>query len=614
MELVNERMLQFLGRQSRIVGHPIEETLTEAKKQGLIQLLDKVRQTKESVYVPQFPGVILINGVRETKYFSLIFKPYFLNPNDVEPNAIFCVVHNITEQVLTLQRLEEEKRRTQLALEVGELGMLSTDWKNNTATADQRALDIFGFIHPMPLNAYLERIHPEDRNLREIVAQQVNEQANFSFEMRLLFDDGSIRWVRSRGMIQKDIEGNLIGSFGVVQDITPQKEFSIILKQKVEERTRELEQQQSLLDNILKNSSNGISVSKVFRDESGKVIDAQTILANDSAVKYIGLPREIYLTKKATELEPAVMTSPYYQASIRTLETGEPFIMQYFMESTGRWLELTVSKLDFDHLIQVFTDITPIKKAQLDIEQSVDNLKQANMRLEEFTRAASHDLKEPIRKVQFFSGRLKNLLTNKLSEQEQLMFDKVENAVERMQTLVDELLEYSRLHQVPLEQSNVDLNSILRLVLSDFEIEIQEKKAKLEICVLPEVKGDPRQLRQLLENLLGNALKYTKADEIPVITVQSKKIRGEEAPVFLSQDELQRCFYQIDVKDNGIGFDAAEAERIFHVFTRLHGNKEFPGTGIGLAIVKRVAENHGGYVFANSKPGEGSCFSVLLPC
>ena len=164
----------------------------------------------------------------------------------------------------------------------------------------------------------------------------------------------------------------------------------------------QIEEHRNLLDSILKNSSNGISVSKVLRNNTGEVIDALTILANDAAVNYIGLPRDIYLSKTATEIEPNIIGTPYYQACIQTLDTGEPFVMQYQMEATGRWLELTVSKLDDDHLIHVFTDVTQIKEAQLQLERTVEDLKYSNQNLEEFAYAASHDLKEPMRKIQYY--------------------------------------------------------------------------------------------------------------------------------------------------------------------------------------------------------------------
>jgi PAS domain S-box-containing protein len=493
VELVNERMLEFLGRTPDIVGMPIEQTLTEAKKQGLISILDAVRQTRQPYYVSNFPAVILINGVRETRYSSLIFKPYFLNPGDKEPDSIFCVAHNITEQVLALQKLEEEKQRTSLALEVGELGMLSTNWKNNFANADKRANEIFGFDESRPLEDYINRLHPQDRELRKQALSEGMKTGDFNFEVRLLFNDGSIRWMRSRGFIQKDIEGNVTGSFGVVQDITAQKEFELALQKKVEERTMQLE------------------------------------LANQS-------------------------------------------------------------------LLQLNEELT-----------------RSNTNLEEFTRAASHDLKEPIRKVDFFIDRLKMSLQNKIGEEENTLFERVESATGRMRLLIDDLLEYSHLTQTQREQETIDLNNKIQLILTDLELMIREKNATIDVDKLPVVKGHRRQLQQLFQNLISNGLKYSKPGEPSKIKISSKTITGKEVAFLLPPETASQEFYLIEVCDNGIGFDQNDAERIFNVFTRLHGNKEYPGTGIGLSIAKKVVENHHGYIYAKGEPGKGACFSVLLP-
>lgn len=493
IELVNERMLQFLGRKADIIGQPIEQTLTEAKKQGLISILDTVRTTGRPYYVSNFPAVILINDARETRYFSLVFKPYFLNPNDNEPDSIFCVAHNITDQVLALQKLEEEKQRTSLALEMGELGMLSTDWKNNFANADKRANEIFGFTDSRPLEDYINRLHPEDRELRKQALNKGIKTGDFDFEVRLLFEDGNIRWMRSRGFIQKDIEGKITGSFGIVQDITAQKEFELALHKKVEERTMELE------------------------------------LANKSLL------------------------------------------------------------------------------------QLNEELARTNTNLEEFTRAASHDLKEPIRKVDFFVGRLKASLQNKISGEEKILFERVESATDRMRLLIDDLLEYSHLTQSQREQEKVDLNDKIRLILVDLELMIREKNATIEVDKLPTVKGHRRQLQQLFQNLISNGLKYSNPDIPPRIKVSSKTIAGKDAPVALPPETASREFYLIEICDNGIGFDQSDAERIFNVFTRLHGNKEYPGTGIGLSIAKKVVENHHGYIYAKGEQGKGACFSILLP-
>jgi len=492
LELVNERMLEFLGRTPDIVGMPIEQTLTEARKQGLIAILDTVRQTRQPYYARQFPSIIIINGSRESRYFDLVFKPYFLNPEDAEPKAIFCVAHNVTEQVLINQKLEEEKQRTSLALEVGELGMLSTNWKNNSVTADRRSREIFEVEQLDSIGDYLERIHPDDRSLREKAVTEGNKTGSFDFEVRLLVNN-NIKWIRSRGFIQKDIEGNIIGSFGIIQDITAQKEFAIALHKKVEEQVHDLE------------------------------------FANKS-------------------------------------------------------------------LLQVN-----------------DQLKRSNAALEEFARVASHDLKEPIRKVHFFMDHLRTHLEGRLNDEEETMFNRVENAAERMKLLVDDLLEYSHLNQSLKEKEDIDLNKKIELILSDLELLIKEKDAEIEVQKLPVIKGYRRQLQQLFQNLVGNALKYSRPAVRPVIKISCRIIKGKEAQIRLPENLLSQLFYCIEVSDNGIGFEQENADRIFNVFTRLHGNKDYPGTGIGLSIAKKVMENHNGFIYAKGEVNQGAVFNILFP-
>ena len=399
---------------------------------------------------------------------------------------------------------------------------------------------------------------------------------------------------------------------GVLTVVQERTEENRIIRE-LEEKSRQLEEQKMLLDNILKNSSNGISVSRVFRDENGKVADAQTIMANDAAVKYIGFPREVYLTKRATELEPAVMDSPYYQACIRTLETGEPFVMRYRMQSTGKWLEITVSKLDDNHLIQIFTDVTPMREAELRLEQSVEELRRSNESLEEFTRAASHDLKEPIRKIHFFTERLKAAMQGRLSEAEGGLLQRIENASGRMNLLVDDLLSYAQLNSCTLVLEHIDLHQKIKTILSDLELMISEKEAQIEVSALPTVRGYRRQLQQLFQNLLGNAIKYSQPGIKPLVQIGSQNVTGAGSGMDVLPEDLEKQFYLITVKDNGIGFEQQYADRIFQVFTRLHGNSEYQGAGVGLAIVKKVVDNHGGYISAESAPGEGATFRVLMP-
>lgn len=386
--------------------------------------------------------------------------------------------------------------------------------------------------------------------------------------------------------------------------------LSIIQDRTEEQQTiKQLDEQKTLLDNILKNSSSGISVSVVERDETDKIIDALTILANDAAIKYIGLPKEIYLTKKATEIEPGIFETPYYRACVHTLETGEPFVMQYQMESNGKWLELSVSRLDRNHLIHVFTDVTPIREAHLELEKTVEELRKSNENLAEFAYAASHDLQEPLRKIITFSEKLRDTLGVHASKEQEDTIQRMISSTGRMKQLIEDLLSYSKIGSEHGPAESVDLDKIVDDVLQDMENILIATGGVITKDDLPEIKGHTRQIRQLFHNLISNALKYRKPNVAPEINISCTLA---EDPVI--RGAVQKAtFYKIDIKDNGIGFDQQYAEKIFQVFQRLHGKAEYEGTGVGLAIVKKVATNHNGFITVSSIRGEGSCFSVFLP-
>lgn len=387
-----------------------------------------------------------------------------------------------------------------------------------------------------------------------------------------------------------------------VQDITEQKQILL-----------QTEQQRNLLDKIMNHSPSGITVSEIIRSEAGDVIDAKTIIANAVSEKFIGLPLEEILNKKSSEIDPNILNSDLFQKAVHTLATGEPFITQHYLQATGRWLELSCAKMDENHLINVFTDATPIKETQIKLEKYVEELKQSNINLEEFAYAASHDLKEPIRKIHFFSDRLKAKLQGKLEEEDQRYFEKMEFASKRMGSLIDDLLLYSHISKGVVLSEEVNLNLKIENVLEDLELEIEEKKAQITVDPLPAIKAHKRQMQQLFQNLISNALKYSKQNTPPVIYINYVLMHGKDTSLNLPGDEGNRLYHFIEVKDNGIGFEQNESHRIFNVFTRLHGNMEFKGTGVGLSIAKKVVENHQGYIWAESKPGIGSAFKILLP-
>jgi signal transduction histidine kinase len=424
--------------------------------------------------------------------------------------------------------------------------------------------------------------------------------------------DGTYRWFLTRALPIVDSKGKVVQWIGTNTDIDEQKQNEALLEEKVKERTRELTEQRNLVDNILSNSSNGISVTEMIRDENGRVIDADTILANDAAVRYTGLPRDIYLGKTAREIDPNILASEYGQTCLRTLETGEPSIIQYYLEMTKRWLELTISRMDENHLIHIFTDVTPVKQAQLALEKTVEDLQRSNTNLEEFAYAASHDLKEPIRKINVFTDRLKRKLVNQLGPEELHLFDRMEIAAQRMSSLIEDLLTYSQVSLGAKLNEEVDLNRILQVVLDDLDLDIEQKNAKIVVEDLATVKGHPRQLEQAFHNLISNSLKYAQPGIAPEILITGKTVGQKD--IDIKTDLHQNKYYSVSVADNGIGFHSKDAEKIFNLFTRLHQSaNDYHGTGIGLSIVRKVLENHTGYIFADSEPGKGSVFTLLFP-
>lgn len=539
------------------------------------------------------------------------------------------VMHEIEVRYANLQQAETAE---QVALQSQELNALNRELQFVTDTMPQLVwatepdgYSFFfnkGWLHYTGLcfdevkgSGWMQSLHPDDfKKTKEAWQRAVESNASYDVEYRLRRWDGVFRWFVARGVPMRDSEGNILKWYGTSTDITEQREAASVLEQRVKERTQELENQRNLLDNILQNSSNGISVSEMIKDENGRVVDAITILANDAAVNFVGMPRDLYLSQTANELEPGILDSEYGKSCLQTLATGEPTFTQYHMQSSGAWLELTVSKMDDNHLIHIFTDVTPIKEAQLRLEQLVEDLRRTNNNLEDFAYAASHDMKEPIRKIHFFSDRLHHELQGKLNENQSRLFERLQNASRRMGTLIEDLLAYSQATKGIAEQEEINLNEHVKLVLEDLDLEVQQKNAHVRVEELPTLRGNKRQLQQLFQNLLTNALKYSREEIAPEIHIAATLVKGSEVSYYLpSGEDKKPYYYLLQVKDNGIGFHQQDAERIFNVFTRLHTNAEYRGTGVGLSIVQKVVQNHGGFIWAQATPGEGAVFSILFP-
>jgi signal transduction histidine kinase len=237
-------------------------------------------------------------------------------------------------------------------------------------------------------------------------------------------------------------------------------------------------------------------------------------------------------------------------------------------------------------------------------------LERSNRELQDFAFVASHDLQEPLRKIQAFGDRLRKVQGPKFDEQGRDYLDRMSGAAERMHTLINDLLSYSRVTTKAQPFEPTDLNTVVDGVLGDLETRIEESGGSVTVGNLAKIDADPLQMRQLFQNLIANALKFARSDSHPVVEVRGEIFNQEVPSVGRSMPEE---YVRISVADNGIGFDEKYLDRIFTPFQRLHGRNEYEGTGIGLAVCRKIVERHGGSLTAKSAPGEGSTFTVILP-
>jgi two-component system, LuxR family, sensor kinase FixL len=248
-------------------------------------------------------------------------------------------------------------------------------------------------------------------------------------------------------------------------------------------------------------------------------------------------------------------------------------------------------------------DITQRKRAEAALLEQADKLARSNAELEQFAYVASHDLQEPLRKIQAFGDRLKTKYEAGLGPEGIDYLGRMQNAAARMQVLIQDLLTLSRVTSQSKPYTSVDLRDVAATVVSDLEMRIRDCGGRVEIGALPVIWGDRGQMAQLLQNLIGNGLKFRKPGQSPVVKVWSE----------LQNLAAGQQMWWITVQDDGIGFDEKYRDRIFQIFQRLHGRNEYEGTGIGLAICRKIVERHGGAITASSTPGAGAKFLITLP-
>lgn len=285
------------------------------------------------------------------------------------------------------------------------------------------------------------------------------------------------------------------------------------------------------------------------------------------------------------------------------LEAGADHVSERRMQD-GSWVLLKQHRTDDGQTVMLATDVTELKARERELARS-------NSELQNFASVASHDLQEPLRKIEAFGDRLRRRADDQLSDDGKLCIDRMQHAAGRMRTLINDLLSYSRVTTKAKPFEECDLGRLVSDVVGDLQVSIEESGGGVSVGILPMIAADPMQMRQLFQNIIGNAIKYRKPDTPPEVRVEARLL-GKDDP---RPDEISTLgqLAEITIVDNGIGFEMKYAEQIFTIFQRLHGRGEYEGTGIGLATVRKIVERHGGAIVAESEPEVGTTFRIHLP-
>jgi len=366
-------------------------------------------------------------------------------------------------------------------------------------------------------------------------------------------------------------------------------------------------------------------VENIFQSISDAIViineESKIKTTNSATLKLLGYAKEELIGKHAGIL----FGEADGEGDIRKLryqlthkEVMESFVAYYVTKTQQQISVILSGSLLTDQegtgydLVIVGKDITERKKQEEELQSIVVKLEQSNHELQDFAHIASHDLQEPLRKIMAFGDRLSSKYTDALDDQGRDYLQRMRNAAVRMQSLIQGLLMYSRVTTKARPFETVDLASVVGEVLSDLEVRILETGGRVVLTSeLPLVNADPLQMRQLLQNLIGNALKFNKEGDPPVVKIACRHTGVNRDGS--NNEEAGNAAYEITIEDNGIGFDEQYIDRIFGVFQRLHGRNEYDGSGIGLSICRKIVFRHGGHITAKSEPGLGTRFIFTLP-
>lgn len=371
---------------------------------------------------------------------------------------------------------------------------------------------------------------------------------------------------------------------------------------------------QRTVQNILDHSLDGIMAFDSVRNDQGEIVDFEWILANFISSQTLGRGRMDLIGARFLDIIPDANNAGLFEIYKEVVETGvsQQFEREFHLVNDIRWFYMAAVKLD-DGLIVTYTDVTGKHQAEDQLKQYAEELKRSNQDLEQFAYVASHDLQEPLRKIRAFGDRLSAKYQDKLDDVGMEYISRMQQASARMQKLIEDLLSFSRISSGHEQFTRLDVTSVVNEVIEDIEGQILRERAKIGVRPIAAITGDRSQVKRLFQNLISNAIKFHEPGAHPVVEISGSIVSAAEAEKEFSAPLSESSYVRIVVKDNGIGFDDKYTEKIFNIFQRLQGRAEYEGTGIGLAICRKIMTNHRGYIRAKSAIRKGSEFILIFP-
>lgn len=493
--------------------------------------------------------------------------------------------------------------------EIAESGIWYWDFKNNILYWSD---GYFKMLNAKEGSSYsvLElyknvNIHPDDIDpLCEAIYKVIKNKKSVTFEYRCIRDDGSIRYLKTRMSTQLDQNKDIIFIVGLEVDVSV--------------------------------THNAIHEFKVYKES----VTANEIFLKMGTWEYNLKTKKITLSESLRKL----LKYPCDHNKDLTLNEWANYHMYSYEQSKFAQIYLNLRRKDVDvidrlnlkkfcgdeiivrlmfrvmrndrglpiKILGTLKDVSELENSERKLELMVEELNRSNRELEEFAYIASHDLQEPIRKLITFSERINSLFAKDIPSSANVYLEKISKAAFNMKHLIENLLEFSRVTRTKSTFERTSLKSIVDSVIQDYELQIEETNAKVTCSDLPEADVVPYQMQQLFVNLMGNAMKFRKKDVTPEINISHRLLYPQE----IKERNLnpKSNYLMIEFSDNGIGFEQEYEEKVFQVFQRLNGKSEYPGTGIGLSICRKVVGFHNGIINLKSEIGVGTTFYIILPC